>query len=219
MEGQCNRCGVHQAGVWSSVGRHSFTSFTRLLPRSPRKYLTAEGRPGSEICLGSQEWSQPTGPRPFLEDLQSLGCCVTCSESNLVKVKVCHLYSASSELLHFWSAQHGSHSFLHCKYTMPPLPVTGKRNRIRTGAADNYGSSRCRGIGHLSKVQLVYGGLQTGSDWWHWHGREYRPKQTKAYNVSTLIKVNTHLAIDKNLVETALYNNISRYSRQYPVVH
>jgi len=36
--------------------------------------------------------------------------------------KVCHLYSASSELLHFWSAQHGSHSFLHCKYTMPPLP-------------------------------------------------------------------------------------------------
>jgi len=39
-----------------------------------------------------------------------------------VKVKVCHLYSASSELLHFWSAQHGSRSFLHCKYTMPPLP-------------------------------------------------------------------------------------------------
>ena len=39
-----------------------------------------------------------------------------------VKVKVCQLYSASSESLHFWSAQHGSHSFLHCKYTMPPLP-------------------------------------------------------------------------------------------------
>jgi len=32
------------------------------------------------------------------------------------------LYSASSELLHFRSTQHGSHSFLHCKYTMLPLP-------------------------------------------------------------------------------------------------
>ena len=41
--------------------------------------------------------------------------------NNTQKVKVCHLYSASSELLHFWSAQHGSRSFLHSKYTMPPL--------------------------------------------------------------------------------------------------
>ena len=38
------------------------------------------------------------------------------------KVKVCYLYSASSEMLHFWIVQHWSHSFLHCKYTMPPLP-------------------------------------------------------------------------------------------------
>jgi len=36
--------------------------------------------------------------------------------SVIKKVKVCHLYSASSEMLHFWSAQHGSHSFIHCKY-------------------------------------------------------------------------------------------------------
>ena len=41
-----------------------------------------------------------------------------------IKVKVCHLYSASSELLHFWSAQHGSQGFLHCKYTMPPLALS-----------------------------------------------------------------------------------------------
>jgi len=41
---------------------------------------------------------------------------------NICTVKVCHLYSASSKLLHFWSTQHGSHSFLYCKYTMPPLP-------------------------------------------------------------------------------------------------
>jgi len=39
-----------------------------------------------------------------------------------VNVKIRHLYSTSSEVLHFWSAQHGSHNFLHCKYTMPPLP-------------------------------------------------------------------------------------------------
>jgi len=38
--------------------------------------------------------------------------------------KICHLYSASSEMPHFWSAQRGSHSFLHCKYTMPPLPYS-----------------------------------------------------------------------------------------------
>ena len=25
-------------------------------------------------------------------------------------------------MLHFWSSQHGSHSFLHCTFTMPPLP-------------------------------------------------------------------------------------------------
>ena len=39
---------------------------------------------------------------------------------------MCHLYSASSEMLHFWSAQHGSYSFLHCKYTMPPLPCSSQ---------------------------------------------------------------------------------------------
>jgi len=30
-------------------------------------------------------------------------------------------------MLHFWSAQHGSHSFLYCKYTMPPLPRSSPR--------------------------------------------------------------------------------------------
>ena len=51
-------------------------------------------------------------------------CQTHCQARNVKKVKVCHLYIASSELLHFWSAQHGSHSFLHCKYTMPPLPCS-----------------------------------------------------------------------------------------------
>ena len=49
-------------------------------------------------------------------------CVVYLVDPQPLKVKVCHLYSASSEILHFWSAQRGSHSFLHCKFYMPPLP-------------------------------------------------------------------------------------------------
>jgi len=48
-------------------------------------------------------------------------CCPVKGFYLLQDNKVCHLYS-TSKLLHFWSAQHGSHSFLHCKYTMPSLP-------------------------------------------------------------------------------------------------
>jgi len=48
-----------------------------------------------------------------------------------VKVKVVgYLYSASSEMLHFWSAQAWITQLLHCKYTMPAFYLVSLRHGI-----------------------------------------------------------------------------------------
>jgi len=92
--------------------------------RSRDLMLMTTGRAPKDFSLGGVEL-QPIGAhlrRYFIDaDRQPEGEIINVirpTESvNLgvvgIKVKACHLYSAASDLLHFRSAQHGSHSFLH----------------------------------------------------------------------------------------------------------
>ena len=87
------------AGSWTGVGRGTFSVGWHFC-----------------VCIEVGSWLLVHPATQFHQ------LCLSSAASLNVKGKGCHLYSASREMFHFWSAQHGSHSFLHCKYTMPPLP-------------------------------------------------------------------------------------------------
>ena len=88
----------------------------------PRRDAADRSHCDCDVCRDTRR--RLTAVETFARTRPPPHVCVPIQVNN---VKVWHLYSASSELLHFWSAQHGSHSFLHCKYTMPPLPRSSLR--------------------------------------------------------------------------------------------
>ena len=143
LEWQCNCSVIYEAGVWSSVGRRSFTRTMRsIVPIVLGNIWWLKGIWCLRDVLGLRNGFSPhgrlRGPRPFMEDKQ------------------CLMPMLSGQ--GFWSSNYSR------KY----------RTRTRDCSCMDLTS------GHRTPGQSpigLYGVLQTGSDWWHWHGREYRLKK------------------------------------------